>query len=186
MVNSIPYNRQYPIKASVQGGKMGVTSEITRREFLKVMGLLAGGVALGSTPFLAGCGYPTAPEIDADAYLLEGNTVTVMLEKVPQLSQVGGAAAIANDREKVHLIIARTGEDKFTVALNQCPHREKPLGYDHQAGHFICSSGKSEFKTDGSIVKGPAEQPLPIYKWHLEQGGLIIDLQDESSAVGDA
>jgi cytochrome b6-f complex iron-sulfur subunit len=162
------------------------TSEITRREFLKIVGLLAGSAAIGSTTFLAGCGYPTAPEIQADAYLLEGNTVTVMLAKVPQLSQVGGAAAIRNDGDKVHVIIARTGEDRFATALNQCPHREKPLGYDHQAGHFICSSGKSKFKTDGSIVKGPAEQPLPIYKWRLQQSRLIIDLQDESSAFGEA
>ena len=151
-------------------------SELTRREFLKLMGLLAAGVAIGSTTFLEGCGFPTAPEVGTNAYLLEGNTVKVMLERVPQLSRVGGSAAIMNDKDKIYLIIARTGENRYAVALNQCPHREKPFGYDHQSEIFICASGKSEFRLDGSIVKGPAEQPLPIYKWRLEQETLHIYL----------
>ena len=171
---------------SVREGKAEKMSEMTRREFLKVMGLLAGGVAVGSTTFLASCGYPTAPEIDASAYSLEGNTLTVMLGKVPQLSQVGGAAAITNDGDRIYLVIARTGEKTYTVALNQCPHREKPLGYDHQTGFFICASGKSRFRLDGSIERGPAEQPLPVYEWSLEQGRLIIDLSDEPPKGGAA
>ena len=158
----------------------GKMSTMTRREFIKAVGFLAGSVAVGSTPFLAGCGFPTAPEMDSDAYLLDGNTVTVMLKKVPQLSRVGGSAAITNDRDNIHLIIVRTAEDRFTVALNECSHREKPLGYDHQAGLFICASGKSRFRLDGSTERGPAEQPLPLYKWRLEQGRLLIDLTGES------
>ena len=156
-------------------------NEMTRGEFLKVVGLLAGGAAIGSTPFLAGCGFPTAPEMEAGAYELGRDTVTVMLQKVPQLSRVGGAAAIVNDSDGIHLIIARTAEDRFAVALNECPHREKPLGYDHQEGLLVCGSGKSKFRLDGSIVSGPAERPLPTYQWRLEQGRLLIELPDESS-----
>jgi nitrite reductase/ring-hydroxylating ferredoxin subunit len=161
---------------------MGKTGAITRREFLKVMGLIAGGVAVSSTPFLTGCGFPAATEIDAGAYSLDGNTVRVILEKVPELSRAGGSAAVANDSDHIHLIIARTGDETFAVALNQCPHKERPLGYDHRTGLFICSSGKSEFRVDGSIVKGPAEQRLPVYPWRLEQGELHIDLPDDPSA----
>ena len=161
-------------------------AEITRREFLKVTGLLAGSVAIGSMPFLSGCGYPTAPEIDTDAYSLDGNTVSVMLEKVPDLSRVGGSAAIVDDRAKFNLIIAMTGEDRFVVALNECPHREKPLGYDHKAGRFICASGRSEFRLDGSVVTGPAENPLPLYQGRLEQDRLLIDLENESFEGGRA
>ncbi len=151
--------------------------EITRREFLKVATLLAGSLAIGSTPFLAGCGLSTAPEIDTDAYSLDEKTVTVMLEKVPQLSQAGGSAAIVNDRDHIHLIIVRTADDRFVVALNQCPHREKPLGFDRNGEHFVCASGKSKFRLDGSIVTGPAENPLPIYQSRLERNRLTIDLR---------
>jgi len=161
--------------------------EITRREFLKYTGLLAGSMAIGSTPFLTGCGSTTtSPAIEAEAYLLDGKTVTVILDKAPQLAQVGSSAAIMDDSANVHLIIARTGEDRFVVALNECPHREKPLGYDHESEHFVCASGRSAFRLDGSIVKSPVDTPLPVYPWHLEQDRLIIDLPEESSIRGAA
>jgi nitrite reductase/ring-hydroxylating ferredoxin subunit len=138
--------------------------EITRREFIKATGLLAGGLAIGSAPFLTGCGFPAAPEINAETYSLDGENVIVLLDKIPKLSRVGGSAAIINTSAKINLIIARIGEDNFIVALNECPHREKLLGYDHKAGTFICASGKSEFRLDGSVISGPAENSLPIYR----------------------
>lgn len=150
--------------------------EISRREFLKITGVLAGGIAAGSPIFVAGCGYPIATEINNNAYIAEGKTVSIMLEHVPQLSQVGGSAAIVNDADKIHLIIARTDKDRFVTALNACPHREKLLGYDHEARLFICASGKSKFRLDGYIVAGPAENPLRIYQSYLDQHRLTINL----------
>jgi nitrite reductase/ring-hydroxylating ferredoxin subunit len=165
---------------------MNKAGEITRREFLKVTGLLTSSAAVGLMPILAGCGFPTPLEIDDKAYTLEVNRVSVVLEKVPQLSHVGGSAAILNDSDHIHLIIARIAEDQFVVALNECPHREKLLGYDHNAGRFICAYGKSEFNLDGSIITGPADNPLPIYQSHLDHHKLIIDLSNESSRRGGA
>lgn len=154
--------------------------EITRREFIKITGLLAGGAAIASTPFLSGCGYPTAPEIDAGSFSADGETVTLMLDKIPELSQVGDSAAVKSGDDRIHLIIARTGADGFVVALNECPHREKPMGYDHEAGRFVCATGKSEFELDGTCISGPVESPLPVYPCRLEQDSLIIDLAHDS------
>lgn len=153
--------------------------ELTRREFLKITGLFAGCVAIASTTLVTGCGFPTASEIDADAYSLDENLVTVSLDKVSQLSEVGGSAAIIDDINQTHLIIARVAQNNFVVALNECPHREKLLGYDHNAGYFVCASGKSKFRLDGSIVTGPAENPLRIYQSSVEGNRIAIDLRNE-------
>lgn len=152
------------------------TGEMTRREFVKAAGLLVCAAVIGFTALTAGCGYRTAPVIRADAYSVEGNTVSVILGKVPELSTVGGSASIVDDSEQIYLIIAKTAEDSFVVASNSCTHRGKALGYDHETGLFICASGKSEFGLDGIVVRGPAEKSLRIYNWDLEEGGLIIDL----------
>ena len=151
--------------------------EISRREFLKAAGLFVVGAAVVSTVPLSGCGFPNAPEIDANAYSIEGDTVTIALERVPALSKVGGSAAIVNDSERIYLIVARTGEEEYAVASNRCTHRGKPVGYAHEGELFICTSGKSEFTLDGAIVKGPAEKPLRIYSSHLQQGSLTIELE---------
>lgn len=150
--------------------------EISRREFLKAAGVVVGGIAIGSTALLGGCGYPTAPDISTSAYQRDGDRLSLMLDKAVNLSEVGGSAAIRNDSDGSSLVIARTRKDEYVVASNECTHREKPLGYDHEAELFICASGKSKFRPDGAVVEGPAEKPLRMYKWHLEQGFLIIDL----------
>ena len=153
--------------------------ELSRREFLKISGLFAGCLTIASTPFLTGCGFPAASEIDINAYSLDRDLVTVSLDRASQLSEVGGSAAIINDSNQIRLIIARVAQNEFVVALNECPHREKLLGYDHSAGCFICASGKSKFRLDGSIVAGPAENPLRIYQSSLEGNRITIDLRNE-------
>jgi len=157
---------------------MNKAREITRREFLKVSGLIAGSAAIGLTPFLSGCGFPAAPEIDQEAYLLDEAIYTLRLDKTPLLCRIGDSAAISIEKDDIHLIIARTGETKYIVALNECPHKEKQLGCDSSSGTFLCVTGKSEFRPDGSYVKGPVEAPLWIYKSTLEGKTLIIDLKN--------
>jgi len=157
---------------------MNTAREMTRRDFIKATGLFTGGLAVGSLTFLSGCGFPAAPGIDHDAYILDGDHLTVRLDKTPQLSRVGDSAAVIDEKNNIRLIIARTGETKYVVALNECPHREKQLGYDSSSETFLCVTGKSEFKPDGSYVKGPVEAPLRIYRSTLEGKTLIIDLKN--------
>jgi nitrite reductase/ring-hydroxylating ferredoxin subunit len=115
-------------------------------------------------------------QVDSSAYSVEDNTIRVMLDKVPELSPVGGAAAIVNDASEVYLIIASTAENEYTVVSSQCTHRERPLVYDHEANLFRCASRKTAYRPDGSIVKGPVEIPLRVYRWQLHEGCLVIDL----------
>lgn len=119
---------------------------------------------------------PPTVQIDAGAYFVRDNAITIMLDKVPELSRVGGSTAIVDDSEQVYLIIARTGENEYAVASSQCTHRERPLTYDHEARLLRCSSGKAAFRLDGSIVKGPTDVPLRIYLPHVEQGRLTISV----------
>lgn len=136
--------------------------------------LLSGLVACATFRYIT-----QAPEIDSDAYSIEGNRVVVVLDKAPELAEVGGSVTIVDDNLPNYLIIARAEETDYVVASSQCSHRGMALGYDHDAKCFRCSSaGKSTFKLDGSVVKGPAEKPLKIYRSSLEQGLLIINLSD--------
>ena len=83
--------------------------------------------------------------------------MTVMLEKVPELSMVGGYAAIVNDVEQIYLIVVRTDEHEYVLASSQCTHRNKPLVYEHDVRLIRCASKKAAYRLDGSILKGPAE-----------------------------
>ena len=117
-------------------------------------------------------------QINSDAYSIKDGTIILNLEKVLELSQVGGSAAIVNDQEQVYLIIARTAENEYVVASSQCTHHDKPLVYDHETKTFTCVSRKSVFKLDGSIIKGPTDISLRIYQSHLQQENLTIALSN--------
>lgn len=154
---------------------------ISRREFLKVTSFLVGGLAIGSTTFFTGCGFPAAPQINGESYSVEEDKVIVKLDIVPELSEVGSAVSIMHDSDRLSIIIIRLKDDDYVVASNQCTHREKPMGYDKEARQLVCSSGKSKFRLDGSVITGPAEKSLHIYRWRLSQSNLIIDLFNEAS-----
>ncbi|HEY96260.1 MAG TPA: Rieske 2Fe-2S domain-containing protein [Dehalococcoidia bacterium] len=158
---------------------MNKAREMTRREFLKVSGLMTSSAAIGLMPFLSGCGFPAAPEIDQDAFLVDGDHLIVRMDKTSLLSRVGDSAAVSMEEDDIHLIIVRIGEERYVVALNECPHREKRLGYDPGSEIFLCVTGKSEFKLDGSYLKGPVEAPLRIYKSTQEGKTLLIDLKTD-------
>ena len=49
---------------------------------------------------------------------------------VPELSRVGGSAAIVSDAEQVYLTVARTAEGGFVVASSHCTHGNRPLMCD--------------------------------------------------------
>jgi cytochrome b6-f complex iron-sulfur subunit len=119
------------------------------------------------------------PEIGADAYTIKGETVEITLTKVPSLSQVGGTATIVDEKLPNYLIIVQPEAGEYVAASSRCTHRGMALSYKHETKEFQCSSGGgSKYKLDGSVTKGPAEEPLIICPVSLEGGILIIDISN--------
>ncbi|NIM91489.1 MAG: Rieske 2Fe-2S domain-containing protein [Candidatus Aminicenantes bacterium] len=150
----------------------------SRREFLKVSGTTIACTCLSGL-LTNNCSHlPTAPEIADHTYIIDGDMLIVFLNRVPELSLVGGAVTIDDHDLPNSLIIARADENEYVVASNRCTHRGKPLNYDHEALLFRCAGGKSEFALDGTVLKNPAEISLRIYPSLLEGDRLIIDLSN--------
>lgn len=118
-----------------------------------------------------------APVVATDAFeIREDSSVAVFLDRVPSLDTVGGSATLEDDRLPQFIIIARPAAGEYVAASSLCTHRERALGYVHERRVFLCSSmGKSEFALDGSALKGPAEDPLLVYKTTLE--GNVLEIQ---------
>ncbi|MFP3854762.1 MAG: hypothetical protein ACLFWD_10780 [Anaerolineales bacterium] len=107
---------------------------ISRRQFIKGSGVLLATSSLAAAG--AGCSAivytPQQEVLEPPTYALEeGGKVIIQMEQVPALNEVGGAVAIVDKALEKNLIIARTAEDRFTVAANYCSHRQMALGYDH-------------------------------------------------------
>jgi Rieske Fe-S protein len=113
-------------------------SNPSRRAVLQ--GLAAGGAAV---PLLAGCGGSGEPEgpVKAAAVPVGGGMLT----------DYGGAP----------VVVTQPSRDDFKAFSGVCTHQGCTVG-GVQDGRIFCPCHGSEFSIrDGSVLHGPASQPLP-------------------------
>lgn len=109
------------------------------------------------------------PPIAKDVYAFDAKTLSVALDKVPELRKVGGSVKIIDARLPASVIIARKGENEYVAASLLCPHRGVEVEYQPEQHQFRCASlGHSKFGEDGSLKKGLAKKGLTRYDAKLD------------------
>ena len=145
--------------------------KVTRRSVFAALGAAGAGACVCGLN--GGCATFTkkgqTPLIDAVAYVIEGNTVSVETAKVPPLAAVGGSVKVIDARLPTPIIIARKGETEYAVVSLLCPHRGVEVEHQHEQQRFRCaSSGHSKFGTDGALQQGLADKGLTRYEAKLD------------------
>lgn len=79
-------------------------------------------------------------------------------------------------REKDFLVVEREG--RFYCLDGRCTHAGAPLSEGSLKGSILtCPWHYSRFDiTTGAVIRGPAQDPLTLYKIKLENGHIFIDL----------
>ena len=123
-------------------------------------------------------GVGATPSIAADAYGIENdNRIRIRLDRVPELSMVGGAVKIVDANIHDSLIVVRETEDVYVAASIKCTHRGVEVEYRAEDMCFECASlGGSRFRTNGEKVSGFAKGPLKTYAISREDNTLVIRL----------
>lgn len=159
---------------------------ITRRKAVATIGLASAGVCVCGLN--GGCATFTkkgkTEALDTAAYLIEGKSVKIALDKAPLLGAVGGSVKLIDARLPTSLIVARTGAADYVAVSLHCPHRGVEVEYQHEHQCFSCASlGNSKFGTDGSLKKGLAKKGLTQYEAKLDpaQANCLI-LQEKKPA----
>ena len=93
---------------------------------------------------------------------LAAGTAELFLEKEPDLHSIGGAVkkrfAMVNDGNII--LVVRNGEHSFAAYAAQCTHWGAEVGFPDN-GVLVCPFHGSRFSSDdGSVLHGPAAQPL--------------------------
>jgi nitrite reductase/ring-hydroxylating ferredoxin subunit len=138
-----------------------------RRRFITGTGKVILGTACGCS--LLSCkvitGVGDMPELSPGLYRIDDDELSIALDGIPELSRVGGSVKITTSQLSDPLIIAHVSEGEYIVASVRCTHWGREVEYLPEAQKFRCVSlGHSEFSTDGSLLKGPAERPLRVYE----------------------
>ncbi len=94
-------------------------------------------------------------------------TIDLTDDKYSNLGSVGGFV------KEGDLIIINTG-DGFVALSNICTHQGCVVSYDSQENKLPCPCHGSVYSTTGSVLEGPAENPLR--KYELSQEGDILTI----------
>jgi cytochrome b6-f complex iron-sulfur subunit len=141
---------------------------MNRREFISWVGV---GSAASSLPgMITACSQTnsqqTTTPVRADGFQEVGTVAE--LDKNGQILNEKLAAG------KV-LVIRDPKDTSKLAALNPtCTHRGCTVSWNKDQSSFVCPCHGSKFNSDGKVVNGPADKPLPTYTAKLEGDTVLV------------
>ena len=133
-------------------------ASLGRRDFLtrSSAAVLGAGLCSGCAVF--------ASRIQPDAQLGVNNGVMVLDHALSkQLSEPGSSVRVVTPDEAIRVIVFRTAAGRLAATDMACTHWGSDVHFDAPTQRLVCSSHGSEFDARGTVVEGPADEPLKAY-----------------------
>ena len=139
---------------------------MNRRELIR--NIAAGTVTMFVVPAAFTSGEDDLADPD-DNNNPDDNILTIDLTAA-KYSNLGSAGGFVKEGD---IIIINTG-DGFIALSSICTHQGCTVSYDSGSNNLPCPCHGSVYSTTGSVLKGPAENPLR--KYELSQEGDILTI----------
>lgn len=154
-----------------------MTHVIDRRSFLKLTSVT------GAVFLLTGCGFvnrvrgkpQTGLPIIENAWTYSDGTLSLDLEKLPELKELGGAVRIEGAMLPDPILIVNGYDQQYHGFKNACTHGGRKI--DPVTGRMklrCCSVGKSIFDYEGNVLSGPAKGPLTKFPLTVDRTRILI------------
>jgi cytochrome b6-f complex iron-sulfur subunit len=158
--------------------KMGNLS-LERRDFLKKTGAV-GVMSMFGLSFFTSCSSEddspnndnTNPPAPSTGIVVQNDQVLVDLDVASVLKNTGGWALVI----QAQVLIVNVGGSDFNAMTSVCTHSGCDRNWTFSNNVFTCTCHDSRFRTDGSVVNGPALQPLRSYPTKVSGRTLTVDL----------
>ena len=138
-----------------------------RDEFIK--GIAVGGSILFSAPILLNSCSKEDTEPEPGPNNGGGELVIDLSDsKYSNLGSDGGFV-YAGD-----IIVIRISSSSYIALSKICTHQQYTVSYNKSTGQLLCPGHGSVFTTNGSVVNGPAVNPLKKYSVTLSNNKLTI------------
>ena len=137
----------------------GAAPSMTRRTLLTAV---CGMAALGAVAVPAAA--------DSNVRTLADGRLAVRVNRIPELSRVGGAVSVGTMRG-TPVAVVRSARGYRAMSL-RCPHQGVPVKRDESG--WVCLAHGSEFTAAGALELGPATTGLPRVASTLKGGTLTV------------
>ncbi len=145
------------------------TSELTRRGVLR--GAAVSGVAL---PVLAACGGDDTTGSSGSASTEESPAATGAGASVATADVPVGGGTIVKDADENVYVVTQPAEGEFKAFSGICTHQKCPVT-EVAGDEIICNCHGSRYAVaDGSVVGGPAPQPLAELTATVEGDEVVV------------
>jgi Rieske Fe-S protein len=110
------------------------------------------------------------------ASLLFGKKLSIDLDQVPKLKEVGGQITIKLEHEDVLFI--RDSEKTVRIFNAHCTHKGCIVKYSKKDNRIECPCHGSQYDLNGNVLKGPAPRALQTHPGALEGNQIIVEFPD--------
>jgi Rieske Fe-S protein len=149
--------------------RLTTDARVTRRGYLRILGVLSGGLALGNVAVAAGVFRRRTAGATAEVLIVEDAT------SVP----LGGSVRFTYPTERDPAVLVRLDDDLFVAYSTICTHLACEVLWRRDEADLYCPCHDGHFSPlDGEPTAGPPVRPLPAIL--LEARGSAI------VAVGEA
>ncbi len=142
---------------------------MNRRELIR--NIAAGTVTMFVVPAAFTSCEDDLPVPDDNNNPPDGNILTIDLSN-DKYSNLGPAGGFVKEGD---LIIINTG-DEFVALSSICTHQGCGVSYSSEDNNLPCPCHGSVYSTSGSVLEGPAENPLRKYELSQDADTLTITL----------
>jgi Rieske Fe-S protein len=145
---------------------------VNRRQFTKFLTLTSFGMLIGNLWILARSLFYRAPAYSAQTIAAAG--------EVP----IGGVKLFAYPTSQDPCILIRTGAESFAAYSQKCTHLSCAVYYAKEQNRLECPCHQGFFSvTDGSVIQGPPQRPLPRVTLAITDGRIQATGLDEGEGA---
>jgi len=119
----------------------------------------------------------TNPPADPSCWSVADSTLTIDLQKSPELVAAGGAIRIDGRDINERVLVFKGDDDQYHALINRCSHGGRRL--DPMVGEGAvqcCSIGKSTFDYSGKRLSGASRKDIRALELKHEGESLVIHL----------
>jgi len=145
---------------------------VNRRQFTKFLTLTSFGMLIGNLWILARSLFYRSPTYSAQTIAAAG--------EVP----IGGVKLFAYPTSQDPCILIRTGAESYAAYSQKCTHLSCAVYYAKEENRLECPCHQGFFSvTDGSVIQGPPQRPLPRVTLAIRDGRIQATGMDQGEGA---
>lgn len=138
---------------------------VTRRDYLKILAVLSGGLATGSLAVASGAFRRRTQDASGE------KVITTDANSVP----VGGQVRFGYPTAKDPAVLLRLEPDVWVAYSAVCTHLSCEVLWKEKAQELMCPCHDGHFDPgSGRAIAGPPTRPLPVLRLEYRDGGNTI------------